>query len=118
LSSGQLGGALAALRVPYAIAGVIETMLRQVAHVTSEGRRIRLALELRGAHGSGLTLTLLGALLVRSVQRAERVDLAMRLRGYDPGRAAELARLRASDAPALALAIAAALTVHALPRLG
>jgi len=112
IAPGELGGALSALGVPSALGGTIETMLRQLSTLRSEGSRIALALRLRGARGSTLTTHVCAALLVRSSMRAERVALAMRLRGYDVGTSARQARLRAGDVPALVLAAAATTLLH------
>jgi energy-coupling factor transporter transmembrane protein EcfT len=108
IAPGQLGAALLSLGVPPVLGATIETMLRQLSTLESEGRRIAFALRLRGARGSTLTTHVCAALLVRSAARAERVDLAMRLRGYDVRYSARSSRLRASDLPALVLLAAAA----------
>jgi cobalt/nickel transport system permease protein len=113
----ELAAALGALRVPRSLTGTIEIMLRQLVELEREGRRIALALALRGARGRVLATSTAGALFVRSIERAERVDLAMRLRGYDPGSPAPSARLRAADAPALCVALACALSVHVVAQL-
>lgn len=111
IAAGELGAALRALGVPLALSATIETMLRQLSTLESEGRRIAFALRLRGARGSTLTTHVCAALLVRSAARAERVGLAMRLRGYDVRHAAQRARLRSRDLPALT---AATLAITAL----
>lgn len=108
IAPGELGAALLALGVPALLGATIEAMLRQLSTLESEGRRIAFALRLRGARGSTLTTHVCAALLVRSAARAERVDLAMRLRGYDVRHAARSSRLRAGDLPALGLVAAAA----------
>ncbi len=107
IAAGELGAALGALGVPAALSATVETMLRQLSTLESEGRRIAFALRLRGAKGHALTTHVCAALLVRSAGRAERVALAMRLRGYDVRHAAQRARLRAPDLPFLAAAAAA-----------
>jgi energy-coupling factor transporter transmembrane protein EcfT len=112
IATGELGAALLALGVPLAVSATVETMLRQLSTLQSEGRRIAFALRLRGARGVTLTTHVCAALLVRSATRAERIELAMRLRGYDMRRAAHAARLRSTDAPALTLAAAAATALH------
>ncbi len=108
----ELPGALAALRVPRALAAVVETMLRQLDSVRDEGRRIVLARRLRGARGWGVGPEVLSALFVRTSARAERVELAMRLRGYSPDAARERARLGRGDVPLICLAVAMALLLH------
>jgi energy-coupling factor transporter transmembrane protein EcfT len=108
----ELGGALRALGVPSVLSGVIEVMLRQVSILEVEGRRIVLALQLRGATRSAVATHVPAALLMRSIERAEHVELAMRLRGYDVEHAAERARLRRSDAKLLMLSVLAVASVH------
>ena len=108
----ELPGALRALAVPRALCAVVETMLRQLGSVEDEGRRIVLARKLRGARGWGVGPEVLSALLVRTSARAERVELAMRLRGYSPDAARQQARLGWRDAPLLAAVVLAALALH------
>lgn len=108
----ELPGALSALRVPAALAAVVETMLRQLGSVRDEGRRIVLARQLRGARGFGVGPEVLSALLVRTSARAERADLAMRLRGFNPAAARAEAGLRARDLPLLCLALALVVLLH------
>jgi energy-coupling factor transporter transmembrane protein EcfT len=55
---------------------------------------------------------MLAALLARSATRAERVELALRLRGYDERERPEGVPLALRDAPTLAIAAIAALAVH------
>lgn len=108
----ELPGALSALRVPAALASVVETMLRQLQSVQDEGRRIVLARRLRGARGFGVGPEVLSALLVRTSARAERAELAMRLRGYSPEAAREQARIGGRDLPLLGLVVALAVLLH------
>jgi len=108
----ELPGALSALGVPAALAAVVETMLRQLGSVQDEGRRIVLARKLRGARGFGVGPEVLSALLVRTSARAERAELAMRLRGYNPVLARERARLGRRDLLLLGLTIALAILLH------
>lgn len=81
LSLTELGPGLAGVGVPRALASVVHTLLWQLEHVGSEGRRLILARRLRGARRFGPEV--LSQLLLRTAARAERVDLAMRLRGAD-----------------------------------
>lgn len=108
----ELPGALLALGIPTALARVVETMLRQVSSVQAEGRRIVLARRLRGARGFGVGPEVLSALLVRTSARAERADLAMRLRGYNAEAARDQARLCLRDVPLLLLVLAAVVLLH------
>lgn len=112
LALDELPGALSALGVPAALAAVVETMLRQLGSVQDEGRRIVLARRLRGARGFGVGPEVLSALLVRTSARAERAELAMRLRGYNPALAREQARLGRRDLPLLGLTIVLAVLLH------
>ncbi|MEB2310205.1 MAG: hypothetical protein OZ921_13130 [Sorangiineae bacterium] len=98
LAAHEVPGALGALGVPGALASVTATMLRQLGAVRDEGRRLALARELRGARGAGFGAGTVAALLVRTAERAERVELAARLRGSTPRGEAGRARLRAADA--------------------
>ncbi len=83
--------------------------VRRAAAVRGYGRRARLA----GAGG------MLGTLVLRSYERAERVYLAMKARGFDGVvRTLDPLRFRGRDAAALfaglALVLAAVLSAHAL----
>jgi energy-coupling factor transporter transmembrane protein EcfT len=77
----SLPGALRVLGAPRELAATVHAMLWQIEHVADEGRRLLLARQLRGAERVGPEV--LAQLLIRTGARAERVDLAMRLRGAD-----------------------------------
>ncbi len=108
----ELAGALGALGVPTVLARVVETMLRQVSSVQAEGRRIVLARRLRGARGFGVGPDVLSALLIRTSARAERADLAMRLRGYNSAAAKKRAQLGLRDVPLLLVVLSAVVLLH------
>jgi energy-coupling factor transporter transmembrane protein EcfT len=76
----ELPAALRALGLPLDFVSTVHAMLWQVGHIGSEGRRLVLARRLRGARGV-VGPEILAELLVRTTARAERVDLAMQLRG-------------------------------------
>ncbi|MCA9595025.1 MAG: hypothetical protein KC776_17005 [Myxococcales bacterium] len=109
----ELAPALAALRIPTAITRVVATMARQLGSVTDEGRRLVLARKLRGSHGSAVGVEVISTLLLRTAARAERVDLAERLRGGPP--APDRSRLRRSDLPFLLACVAIAGLLGWLP---
>lgn len=103
----ELGSALATLGVPRSLASTVHTLLWQLEHVGGLGRRLILARQLRGARRFGPEV--LAQLLVRTTGRAERVDLAMRLRG---ALGAERARFGLDGLVVTALALALALALH------
>lgn len=78
--------ALRRLGVPRPFATQLLMLHRYILVLASEGARMRLAHELR-ANGRAMPLTvygpLLGHLLLRSVQRAQRIHQAMLSRGFD-----------------------------------
>jgi energy-coupling factor transporter transmembrane protein EcfT len=110
LKQNDLAPALAALGVPGALTRVVATMARQLGSVTDQGRRLVLARNLRGSHGSAVGVEVIATLLLRTAARAERVDLAERLRGGPPP--ARRARLRLSDAPFLVGCVALAVATR------
>jgi cobalt/nickel transport system permease protein len=103
------------LHVPPTLIAIAGFALRYLQVLLDELRRMRLARVQRGddsrwfwqAHGTGRTV---GALVVRTFERGERVHVAMLARGYD-GRMPALA-LSPAASP---LAWAAALSFAALP---
>jgi energy-coupling factor transporter transmembrane protein EcfT len=107
----EVGPALGRLGFPRALAGTVRALLWQVGHVGMEGRRLLLARALRGERGFGPEV--LAQLLVRTTARAERVDLAMRLRGADLSTSAERARFGAVGLAALLISAAASVALHA-----
>jgi hypothetical protein len=58
----------------------------------------------------------LASLLAKTAERAERVELAMRLRGAGLGEASAQRRLGAGDLPALGASAAAAVAIHLAAR--
>jgi energy-coupling factor transporter transmembrane protein EcfT len=112
----ELAGALYALRVPPALANVVATLLRQLEMIRAEARAIGLARRLRGTRGFALGGDALALLLIRVAARAERVELAQRLRGFGVRAAAARAQLRARDAVVLALAVVLGLSLHLIDR--
>jgi energy-coupling factor transporter transmembrane protein EcfT len=117
IPAAELGPALSGLGVPRGVSTVIASMLRQAGSIATEGRRLALARSLRGATGLGASTEMFAALLARSSLRAERVELALRLRGHDESARPAGARLGLGDVPAVAAAAVAALGVHLSARL-
>lgn len=111
LSSSALAGALRTLWAPVAFVEVLEGLALQLDSLRNLAGRIVLARRLRGASGLRDSVTILPELLVRSAERAERLDLARRLRGYDVKRRA---RMTALDLLAPLLSASAALSLHVL----
>jgi cobalt/nickel transport system permease protein len=112
----ELGAALRALRFPPALAEVVTTLLRQLEALGGEARSIGLARRLRGAHGPAFSADAVATLLIRAHDRAERAQLAQRLRGFGAETASQKARLRRSDGALLALSGLAAAFLHASAR--
>lgn len=111
LSSSALASALHTLRAPISLVEVIEGLALQLDSLRGVASRIVLARKLRGARGLRGNATVLPELLVRSAERAERVDLARRLRGYDAKRRTPMT---SADLPVLLISGAAALALHLL----
>lgn len=84
----RLGKALTQLGLPASLAHMLLLTLRYVAVLRSEAHRLQDAMRARGfMAGSNMHTwkslgNLTGQILVRSVERAERVEEAMRLRGF------------------------------------
>ncbi|MFV0296140.1 MAG: cobalt ECF transporter T component CbiQ [Hyphomicrobiaceae bacterium] len=84
----RVGKALRRLGLPASLAHLLLLTLRYVAVLRSETHRLQDAMRARGfAAGSNMHTwkslgNLTGQILVRSVERAERVEEAMRLRGF------------------------------------
>jgi energy-coupling factor transporter transmembrane protein EcfT len=116
-SVGELAGALSALGVPRPLCAVTSSMLRQLGAVRAQGRSLLLARRLRGATGSAFGADVLAALFERTAERAERAELAARLRGHELVSARRRARIRISDAPLLICVAALALSLHVAPYL-
>ncbi len=106
----ELGPALVAVGTPRSLASAVHTLLWQLDHVGAEGRRLMLARRLRGAERFGPEV--LSQLLVRTAARAERVDLAMRLRSADG--APEASRFGAVDALVCLSALAVVVALHGI----
>ncbi|WP_246668903.1 cobalt ECF transporter T component CbiQ [Ancylobacter sp. TS-1] len=85
----RLGGALRGLRVPEAIARLFVLTARYVGLLRDEARRLHEAMRARGfrprtnRHTWRSYGNLIGMLLVRALDRAQRVEEAMLCRGYD-----------------------------------
>lgn len=83
-----LGRALLGLGVPEKLAGLLLLTTRYVAVLHAEYARLRLAMRARAFRPAGTRHTwrsigyLFGMLLVRSVERAERIGDAMKCRGF------------------------------------
>jgi len=88
LNVSTLGHALAHLRVPEKLIHLLLLMVRYVGVLQAEYRRLRAAMKARAFHARMDRHTyrtfgyLVGMLLVRSVDRAERVLAAMKCRGF------------------------------------
>ncbi len=109
-----LGQAMYRLRVPEKLSFLFLFTYRFIQTVGEEYARLRTAARLRGfcprndAHTYRTLASLLGMILVRSFERAERVHKAMLLRGFD-GRFTSLREfvLRRADVVFLCLMLAA-----------
>lgn len=110
----DVAGALRALRLPPIFVGVVETMLRQSSVLGSEARTLVLARRLRGGTGLGAGPGLLVELFERSLARAERADLAARLRGYAPGSMLHAAPFQPLDVVLLLTTLGAGAVLHTL----
>lgn len=108
----RLGPALAGLGVPKALSSTVRALLWQLEHVAGEGRRLLLARRLRGAERFGPEV--IAQLVVRTAARAERVDLAMRLRGAELGAADDA--LAPGDVAWMLGALALAVGLHWIAR--
>jgi cobalt/nickel transport system permease protein len=115
----RLGAALHALRLPEPLVRVFVLAPRYLEVIRAEAARLRLAMRARGFRpGTGRHTwrsygNLTGMLLVRALERARRVEEAMRMRGFS-GRFAHaaFARPRAADwAGFAALCLSGALAV-------
>jgi energy-coupling factor transporter transmembrane protein EcfT len=107
----ELPGAMRALGAPVSLAATVYALFWQMENVTAEGRRLVLARRLRGATG-GFGPDVLALLFVRTARRAERVDLALRLRGATARSLAPRAQLGLRDLPVVAIALALAIALH------
>lgn len=84
----HLGNALRTLHVPEPLVRLFVTVTRQLGVVRAEFARLQDAMRARAFHPRSNRHTwrsygnLMGMLLVRALERADRVEEAMRLRGY------------------------------------
>jgi cobalt/nickel transport system permease protein len=119
-----LGHALARLRVPVALVHLLLFTVRYIAVIDDEYHRLRRAMKTRGfrprtdAHTLRTLGYLIGMLLVRALERSERILQAMKCRGFT-GRLPLLDSLRFSGrdavfAGAVLSVLAALLIVDAL----
>lgn len=108
----ELPQALSALRLPPTLVELLGSMLRQASAVSSQARRVVLARRLRGAQGHQVSAEVLSSLLVKTAERAERVDLAMRLRGGGFAGGASRRALPARDLPGLMACAATSIAIH------
>jgi energy-coupling factor transporter transmembrane protein EcfT len=110
LSIAQVPRALRALGMPQILASTIYAMVWQLEHVSDEARRLLLARRLRGATGIGPGV--MTSLLVRTRLRADRVSLAMELRGATAESATPTTRFTPRDAVVVVLALFAVFGLH------
>lgn len=112
-----LAGAITGVGLPPVLGTLLQMTMRYVATIGEEYRRLRLAMKVRGFrlgstfHSWRSLGNLVGMLLVRSLDRAERVHRAMLCRGYS-GRFPAMAEAQAIGAGDWAFA-GLALTVFA-----
>ncbi|MBP7866997.1 MAG: hypothetical protein KA419_13730 [Acidobacteria bacterium] len=103
---------LARLPLPRIVRAILGQIVHQSGHLAAETRRLTSALAVRGASGGGaaalrLVVALPTVWLPRLLQRAERLAMAMEVRGYDgAGPIPRGGAVRAADVavPLLALA--------------
>jgi energy-coupling factor transporter transmembrane protein EcfT len=101
---------LRALGLPELYASTIFALVWQLDHIADEARRLVLARRLRGASAIGPGV--MTSLLIRTRLRADRVDLAMQLRGATASNALAAARLGPIDALAIASTLGAVVGSH------
>ncbi len=112
LRAHELAAALRALGLPSALCQLVATLLRQLGAVRAQGQRILLARRLRGGRRTWwLSADVMASLLAKTAQRADRAQLAARLRGA-PDEASQRARLAPPDATYLALSLLIALAAQ------
>ena len=113
----RLAPALRGLGIPSAVTTTLAAALRLSGLLVDEGRRLVLARRLRGDRSILAGGAVLGALFTRAVTRAERMDLAMALRGYRGEVTVSGPRLVLGDLPGIAAAAVLGVLVHVAPRL-
>lgn len=120
----RFGHALGRLGLPPALVHILLFSIRYVGLIGAEAGRLHDAMRARGfrpaadAHGVRTLAALAGRVVVRSLDRADRVDAAMRCRGYT-GRLALVADGRFGSADgaflaALSVLVAVAASIGAL----
>ena len=116
-SSEELLEAARALRIPALLVTVLSLTVRYLLILTEEARRMIRARDSRGVpralrRRAAVAGAMVGALFLRSAERAERVGHAMVARGFD-GTLPVLSRhrWRAADAVALGLSLFAVITL-------
>lgn len=107
----ELAPALRTLGLPAGLTLIVQTMLRQLSRVKDAARSLILARKLRGARGPAVGARMLSALLIRTADRAERVGLALELRGGPLPSARTRFCFSAGDATFLSAAGCAALLI-------
>lgn len=121
MGTSALAGAMVGIGIPATLANLLQLTVRYIALFQEEYARLRCAMRARAfqpgsdRHSWRTLGHLIGMLIVRSVERAERVSRAMRCRGFQ-GRFPDTqrARLRATDAAFLAIwSMSAALLIVA-----
>lgn len=109
LSLAELPRALATLRAPRALSGAVHALLWQLEHVGDEGRSLLLARRLRGARGA-FGPEVLSSLLARTAARAERVEVALALRGVQTPESRD--RLSRADIAASVAVLVLGIALH------
>ncbi len=122
----DIAGALRWFRVPALLVAVMEMMYRYVFLLGAEARRMLAARRSRSAALPGLrsggtvpwraraTGQMAGSLFIRTLNRAERVHMAMASRGYDGGALAATTRRLTLSETAIFIAISAGLVAAAV----
>jgi cobalt/nickel transport system permease protein len=98
----DLTAQLRKLRIPEIFIIMFEMTYRYIAVLFSEAASMRTAYALRGAGKKGVGIghagTFIGSLLLRSIDRAERIYSAMQCRGYALGKSRKIKRkLKTAD---------------------
>jgi len=109
--------ALKRLGMPAVLAVQFLLLYRYLFVLVEEGLRLNRARTLRSFQGRGLGIRafgfLLGSLLLRTLDRSQRIHLAMRCRGFDGTiRTRNLSRLKGSDVLVLAVVLGVLLAMR------